>query len=90
VSDPRTFLTSMAVTFGLLMGTFLLYRRTLGPGYSALSGAAVAVIFVLVFGLSRARLGRPGAGSPGFRESLFLGLTVASLALLVGWFAFAR
>jgi hypothetical protein len=90
VSDPRAFLTSMAATFGAFLATFLLYRRGLGTPRAALAGAAIAVVFVLVFGLSRARLGKPSFGSPGFRESLFLGLTVAAIALLVGWFAFAR
>jgi hypothetical protein len=90
VDDARGFSTSLAVTLATFTATYLLYSRTQPPGVAALSAIGVSVLFVLTFGIQRARLGRPRSGTPGFRESLFLGLTVAAVGLLLGWFAFAR
>jgi hypothetical protein len=90
MSDPRAFATSLAATLATFAATFLLYSRTQGRAVAALSAAAVSVLFVATFGVKRARLGRPRSGTAGFREALYLGLTVAALGLLVGWFAFAR
>jgi len=90
VADPRALVFSFLATFGAFAATFLLYQRTLGRSAAALSAMVVSLAFVVTFGMSRRRLGRPAAGTPGFRESLFLGLTVAGLFLLIGWFVFAR
>ena len=90
VADPRALVVSFLATFGAFAATFFLYQRTLGRSKAAIAAMVVSVTFVVVFGVSRRRLGRPAAGTPGFRESLFLGLTVAGFLLFAGWFAFAR
>jgi hypothetical protein len=90
VADPRALVVSFLATFGAFATTFFLYRRTLGGPRAAIAAMVVSVAFVVVFGVARRRLGRPQSGSPGFKEALFLGLTVAGFLLLAGWFAFAR
>jgi hypothetical protein len=79
--DALAFAVSLGGSLVSFAAAFLVLATRLRGFGAAASGAGASVLFVVVYGVARRRLRRPGAGTEAFKEAVFLGFLAVAVAV---------